>query len=195
MRRFLPLIKASLIPLLVVLLLGGILRCFEHPSNPDSAAQVSDIEPFLGHLQSLWDRYLEMVQLLITLLTGVIAVSAGMVKFGPKTRVVDREDFASALLSLLIGLGCAIFWRIDSELLMEIEIFGNPGRVRALYILHGVTDPFTSSFNYADHIHLFSWLARIFMAGTAVGLIVGLALLSQFAYKNLPEATPQQSKP
>lgn len=196
MKRFLPLLKASLIPILLLALVGWFLERY-NPPRADGSAQVSatDLEPFLGHLQFLWERYLDMVQLLVTLLTGVIAVSAGMVKFGPRTAVADREDFASGMMALLVGLFCAVMWRIDSELLMEIEIFGQPGKAQKLYALHGISDPFTSSFNYAPHIQIASVFARVFMVGTAVGLLVGLALLSRFAYSNLPAATRQRSGP
>jgi len=151
------------------------------------------MEQFVNHLQVLWQRYLEMVQLLITLLTGVIAVSAGMVKFGQRDVVADREYFGAGIGSLLIGLTCAVLWRIDAELLMEIEIFGKPDDVRQLFSNHGVSSPFTSSFEYSRSLSIFSDSAYVLMVLTAAGLITGLALLSLFAYSNLPELTRGRS--
>jgi hypothetical protein len=193
MKRFEPLVRLSLPPLLVLTVVGVILKSCNPPVSPNNLAQNTDIEPFLGHLQTLWDRYLDMIQLMVTLLTGVIAVSSGMVKLGPRKAVADRQDFASGIMGLLIGLACAVLWRVDAQLLMEIEMFGMPATVRDLYQLHGVAEPFTSSFYYAGHIQLFSDLACVFMVGTAVGLVVGLALIARFAYRNLPEATRPRS--
>ncbi len=193
MARDRSLIIVSLLLVLGIVLLGRLMGGWIPRVRPGAAPSNCDLGPFIDHLQILWERYLEMVQLLITLLTGVIAVSAGIVKLGPREAVADREDFALGIVSLLIGLFFAVMWRIDSQLLMEIEIFGNPEKVQALYVLHGVQDPFTSSFKYANHIQTLSFLARVFMVGTATGLIVGLGLVSRFAYHNLPEATRKRS--
>lgn len=164
------------------------------PANPGKAPTPQQMELFLNHLQFLWERYLEMVQLLITLLTGVIAVSAGMVKLGPHESVANRGYFAAGITSLLVGLTCAVLWRIDSELLMEMEIFGDPGTVAALFKAHGVFPSFTSSYEYLDGLRVFSSAAYIFMVGTAGGLLAGLALMSLFAYSNLPEKTRQRTR-
>jgi hypothetical protein len=191
MRRFRPLLIFSVSLILIIALSGWLLTAYKAPRIPITPGDVPnehETETFLGHLQFLWERYLEMVQLLITILTGVLVVSAGIVKFGADEHVVDRKLFSFGLASLLIGLACAVLWRIDSELLMEIEMFGDPPKVQKLYSFHGVPDPFTSSFNYAPHIYFFSHLARTFMVGTAVGLILGLTFLSCFAYSNLPQA-------
>jgi hypothetical protein len=158
-------------------------------ANPGNPPTPKESEQFLNHLQFLWERYLEMVQLLITLLTAVIAASAGMVKFGRRDSVANRGYFAAGSVSLLVGLACAALWRIDAQLLMEMEIFGDANTVAALFKKHGVLPSFTSSYEYLNGLSSFSIAAKIFMIGTAAGLLAGLALMSLFAYSNLPEAT------
>ena len=176
-----------LLTLLVIgILVAGALNDRGKVNAPVTGSTSSEeMKEFLNHLELLWERYLQMVQLLITLLTGVIAVSAGMVKLGPRAAVADGEYFAAGMVSLLVGLTCAVLWRIDAQLLMEIEIFGQPLEVKKLFVNHGVPDPFTSSFEYYSGLPVFRHLADFFMIGTAAGLVTGLSLLSLFAYSNL----------
>lgn len=175
--------------ILAVVLIAVAAVHFRNPIILGPAAVPEETEAFLSHLQFLWQRYLEMVQLLVTLLTGVIAVCAGMVKLGPRDMVANRGYFASGMVCLLIGLTCAVLWRIDAELLMEMEVFGDPATVAATFNHHGVPEPFTSSFEYLNGLPTFSKAADVFMVGTASGLLAGLAFMSLFAYRNLPEAT------
>jgi len=130
-----------------------------------------------------------MVQLVITLLTGVIAVSSGIVRFGGKEKVADSDFYAIGMASLLIALTMAILWRVDAQLLMEMEMFGSPDVTMALYKAHGVMSPFTSSFKYLGSIATYGHWARIFMWGTAYGFVSGLACLARFAFSNMPEAS------
>jgi hypothetical protein len=191
MRQLWGLVLATIV---VVTVFAAVLIVYKSPVAPSGSVDVKDIEPFLVHLQFLWDRYLDMVQLLVTLLTGVIAYSAGMVKFGQEKPIVNRGCFALGMSSLIFGLLCSLLWRIDSQILMEIELFGDGAKAQALYDLHGVHDPFTSSFEYASHSNALSHFAYSFMIGTAVGLLLGLASMSWFAYKNL-QVADSRTKP
>ncbi len=179
-----------LLTLFGIALLGVVARHFRVEQHPGTGvASTDEMERFLKHLELLWQRYLEMVQLLITLLTGVIAVLAGMVRLVPHDAVANRQYFAAGFVSLLIGLTCALLWRIDAQLAMEIEIFGKPDYVKQLFTNHGVPNPFTTSFEYSSGSPVFRPFAVFCMMGTAAGLVTGLSLLSLFAYSNLPELT------
>lgn len=144
---------------------------------------------FHTRLQFLWGRYMDMIQLSITLLTGSLAVAAGLVKVGRPSAVASRGIYAMGMTSLLIALASASMWRIDAQLLMEIEIFGSPSKTKAFFDSTGVKHAFTTSYEYADYAGLYGTLADYFMVAAAVGFILGLSLLSYFTFRNLPEGT------
>ncbi len=159
------------------------------PTQIVTSVKISELEhkQFPDKLQFLWARYMDMVQLSITLMTGTIALSAGIVKFGQKDAVANRGYYASGMFFLIIGLIAAVLWRIFAQLLMEIEIFGNPETTHTLYQLSGVQHPFTSSYLYADRIDFYGIVATACMGTAAIGFLAGLSFLSLFAYSNLPE--------
>lgn len=144
---------------------------------------------FSDNLQFLWSKYMDMIELTITLLTGTIALSAGLVKLGKGDAVADRGYYAAGMAGLLCGLLCAVLWRMDAQLLMEIEVFGDPATTYALFQSSGVRQPFTSSYHYAGHMTLFSRAAAVLMMAAATGFLSGLSLLAVFTMKNLPAAS------
>lgn len=185
----------SVLPIAVVVTIVEVTNRY-HGMLPAAGPPVDlkTLPEFLGRLQVLWDRYLEMIQLLITLLTGVVAVSSGIVRFGGNEPVADRGFYAAGMTSLLIALAMAVLWRADAQLLMEIEIFGRPSTAMAYYAANGLMRPFTTSFEYLDQIRDYGDAAKIFMFGTAYGLIAGLAFLARFAFSNMPEASRPRSR-
>jgi hypothetical protein len=183
----------SLLPviLIVAIVEGANLLLHRMGGYPPADINIdpTQLVAFLTNLQALWGRYLDMVQLLITLLTGVIAVSSGIVRFGGTEPVAERRFYAAGMASLLIALTMSVLWRVDAQLLMEMEIFGDPRVAMAMYKANGVLKPFTTSFDYLYLIRAYGDAAKIFMFGTAYGLIAGLAFLARFAFSNMPEAS------
>ena len=179
---------ATVIALVVVLVLMLRTGWF----SPDTkAATRTVLNPtaalsFESRLQFLWGKYMEMVQLTITLITGILILSAGLVKLGKAEAIAARGYYSAGMAALVIGLVCAVLWRIDAQLLMEIEIFGSREDTAAMFKATGVAHPFTSSFMYEDYIVLFGRTANALMAGAAIGFLSGIGSLAMFTLKNLP---------
>ena len=195
-------------PRIVVLAAGSLVGAFVlfvlfiHTTRfPDTSKVPTDLiadpqaaKAFSDRLQFLWSKYMDMIQLTITLLTGTIALSAGLVKLGKGEAVADRGYYAAGMAALLFGLMCAILWRIDAQLLMEVEVFGNPARTHAFFQAAGVPAPFTSSYTYASSARFFGKVANLFMMGAATSFLSGLGLLALFTLSNLPAASRARSR-
>jgi hypothetical protein len=147
-------------------------------------------------LRFLWEEYVKMVELLVTLTTGTIAVSAGLVKLSAKDAVANRRFYAAGMATLMIALVAAVLWRVAAQLFMEQEVLGDPSLVEAYYASQHLTYPFTTSHRYSGSAFAQGLRLVVFLcqAVTALGFLTGLALLSLFAHSNLPEQNRSRSR-
>jgi hypothetical protein len=173
--------------------MGAVLLCSQLFTAPGSAqAVIHEGIEINRRLQFLWDQYLKMIELLITLTTGTIALAAGLVKPDPTQPVADRDLYKWSMIFLVVSLFCAVSWRVIAQFEMEQEVFGNEASVAAYYSSEGVVAPFTTSYKYGDEGGINTALRYVvifLMASTATGLVGGLGFLGAFAFNNLPPDT------
>jgi hypothetical protein len=136
-------------------------------------------------LQFLWERYVDEINLLITLITGVIAVSVGLIHLESKDHVVGRGLFMSGMIFLVASLVGAMILRPLAQQFMEVEVFGNAADVSAYFSSQHI-EPFTQSYLRGSPSGLERRLAWVLIVAVPSAVCVGLTLLSWFAYSNLP---------
>jgi Ni/Fe-hydrogenase subunit HybB-like protein len=148
---------------------------------PDTSKAIND------RLQFLWSQYMNMVNLFITLSTGSLALSTGLLKFQPQMAYSGKAWLMAALISLVLSLFASTSWRILTQIFMEQEVFGNTESVNAYYKKEYVI-PFTSSHQYTPS-HPFHNICTvgviICMFCTAMGLPLGLMFISIFVFLNV----------
>ena len=137
-------------------------------------------------LRFLWEGYIGMVNLLITLSTGALAVSTGLLRLDNSRPFSSKTALKFGLSLLVLALFSALMWRIIAQVFMEQEVFGNPSELAVYYQVEKVI-PFTSSYEYASQPfhNIFRVIIIICMFVTAVSLPLGLALVAVFVFRNL----------
>lgn len=139
-------------------------------------------------LKFLWEQYMNMVNLFITLSTGSLALSTSLLRFDVDRTYQAKGLLQAGLTALVLALVFSLLWRILTHIFMEQEVFGESDRVDAYYAAEKV-HPFTTSHQYArsEVFHrLTTGAVLLCMAGTAITLPAGLGMIAFFVFSNLP---------
>ena len=139
-------------------------------------------------LKFLWEQYMNMVNLFITLSTGSLALSTSLLRFDVDRTYQGKGWLQAGLIALVASLVFSLFWRVGTHIFMEQEVFGESDSVDAYYATEKV-HPFTSSHLYTRsevfHRITNTWVI-ISMFCTGVTLPTGLACIAMFVFQNLP---------
>ena len=142
-----------------------------------------------ARLQFLWAQYMNLVNLFITLSTGALAISTGLLRLDADKTYQAKGWLQGGLIALVLALVFSLLWRILTQVFMEQEVFGESDSVDAYYTAEKIRRPFTSSYTYTDN-RVFSGIATasviICIFCTAVTLPTGLAMIAVFVFRNLP---------
>lgn len=76
-------------------------------------------------LRFIWEQYFQMIGMMITLITAVLAFLAGLTQLKIGENLKKFKLFKSTILFLASALVLAFLWRIFAEVEMEREILGD----------------------------------------------------------------------
>jgi hypothetical protein len=160
---------------------------FSNANGKHASIDNKEIEQIKEHLHFLWEQYVRMIELMITLLTGVIAVAGGLAHFGSKEKIAKQDCYIYSMVALIVALVAAVIWRVGAQIFMEQEIFGDATKMGNYFFSQHIPVPFTTSYLYDQSIFqkYIKTIVMISQAFVVFGFSGGLIGLAIFTHSNL----------